>query len=86
MMRIKRNEIAVLTEVRDYGDKRTVVVYTNDNEVCRKLRDSRKCFRIVSYEQQQNGKTVLVGVDLYFSKKDFTWLKEHLEYPQSGNF
>ena len=76
----------LLTEIREYGDKRTVVLYTNDNEIYRRLRDSRKCLEIVPYEQEQNGKTIMVGVDLYFSRKNLRWLEKVLRDHGRGNF
>jgi len=61
-------------EIRDYGDKQTLVVYTDQNDVYRKLEKSTKCTNAIPYEQQQNGKIKIVGVDLYFPKKYKSWL------------
>ncbi len=66
------------TELRNYGDARTVVVHTKDTQVYRKLRDSVKVIKLVPYFQKQNGKEVLVGVDLYFHKKYQKWLERQL--------
>ncbi len=62
-----------MIEIRDYGDKQTLVVYTDQNDIYHKLEQSTKCFKVIPYEQQQNGKLKTVGVDLYFHKKHKTW-------------
>ena len=63
----------MVTELRDYGDKHTVVVFTSSNKMARRLREMPSCFRSVAYEQAQKGKVALVGFDFYFprSKKKF---------------
>ena len=76
----------ILTELRDTGDNRTVVLHTNDNRVYRKLCDSGKLIKIVPYEQEQGGKAVVVGVDLYFPKEYRKWLEKNIgiHTPQKG--
>lgn len=67
-----------MTEIRNLGDNRTVVLYTNDNPVYRKIRDSVKPIKIVPYEQEQGAKIVMVGVDIYFPKEYRKWLEENI--------
>ena len=69
---------AIVTELRDLGDNRTLVLYTNDNRVYRKIRDSVEFTKIVPYEQEQGGKVVMVGVDLYFTKEYRKWLRKNI--------
>jgi len=63
-----------MIEIRDYGDHQTLVLYTNENGIYRKLVKSAKCTKVIPYHQQQNGKLKMVGVDLYFPKKYKRWL------------
>jgi hypothetical protein len=57
-------------ELRNLGDTRTIVLYTNDNEVYRKVMESLKPLKVVPYEQEQKrGNVAMVGVDLYFPKE-----------------
>ena len=69
---------AIVTELRDLGDNRTLVLYTNDNQVYRKFRDSVEFTKIVPYEQEQGGKVVMVGVDIYLPKEYRKWLKKNI--------
>lgn len=69
------------TEIRNYGDGKMIVLHTKDSEVYRKLRDSVKVVKIVPYYQRQNGKEVLVGVDLYFLKKHQKWVEQQINAP-----
>ena len=73
-----KRETAIVTELRDLGDNRTIVLHTNDNQVYRKLRDSAKPLKIVPYEQDQGGKIVVVAVDLYFLKEYRKWLEKNI--------
>jgi hypothetical protein len=73
---MKVEKQAIVTELRDLGDNRTVVVYTNDNQIYKKLRDSVEPIKIVPYEQEQGGKIVMVGVDIYFLKEYRKWLEK----------
>jgi hypothetical protein len=68
----------LVTEIRNLGDNRTVVLYTNDNRVYRKIRDSIKPIKIVPYEQEQGTKIVMVGVDVYFPKEYRQWLEKNI--------
>ena len=72
---MKGERQATVTELRDLGDHRTVVLYTNDNRVYSKIRDSVKPIKIVPYEQEQGAKIVMVGVDIYFPKEYRKWLE-----------
>lgn len=67
-----------VTELRNLGDNRTIVLYTNDNQVHRKVRDQASPIKTVPYEKEQRGKTVMVGVDVYFRKGHRKWLEENL--------
>ena len=69
---------AIVTEIRDLGDNRTLVLYTNDNRVYRKFRDSVEFTKIVPYEQEQGGKVVMVGVDIYFTREYRKWLRKNI--------
>lgn len=68
----------IMTEIRDLGDGKAVVLYTNDTKIWRAFRDLSKCFKSVRYEQEQKGNDKLVGVDLYFPKKYQKWLERKL--------
>lgn len=68
----------MVTEIRDYGNGRTIVLYTNENAVFQRFRDSAKCLRVIPYEQDQKKKVALVGVDLYFNKKYRNWLEKRI--------
>ena len=76
---MKEEKQSIRTELRDFGDNKTVVLYTNDNRVYRQFRDSAKLIRIVPYEQEQRGKLALVAVDLYFLKECRKWLKNRIK-------
>lgn len=60
------------TELRDYGDRQTVVVFTNDQQTAEKLRNRKTCFKTVPYEQEQYRKkrNQLVGYDFYFPRRE----------------
>ena len=78
----KRREI--VTQLRDLGDNKNVVLYTNDAKVYRNLQDSDKLLKIVPYEQEQGGKIATVGVDLYFPKEYRKWLEKDIGVYTSG--
>jgi hypothetical protein len=67
-----------IAELRNLGDGRTVLLYTNDNRVYRRLRDSGKLVKVVPYEQEQGGKVAMVGVDVYFPKEYRKWLGKNI--------
>lgn len=73
-----------MTEIRDYGDKKTIVVYTKDNAVLRKLREWKSCQKVVFYEVWRNcdpRNAVNVAVDLYFDKKEENQIRKALGMP-----
>ena len=72
----------MVTELRNYGDGKTVVLYTEDNTVYKRLKDSKKVIRSQAYEQEQKGRFVAVGYDLYFDRKHKAWLKDKIQ-PQT---
>lgn len=59
------------TEIRDYGDGKTIVVYSDERELVTKLSNLKSCQKIVPYTQDQSSKkkVALIGVDLYFPKR-----------------
>lgn len=67
-----------MAELRDLGDDRTIVLYTSDNEVYRKVLESVKPVKIVPYEQEQKGKVALIGVDLYLPREYRKWLEKNI--------
>ena len=69
---------SIVTELRDMGDGRTIVLHTNDNRVYRKVLESVKPIEIVTYEQEQGGKLTVVGVDLHFPKEYRKWLEKNI--------
>ena len=69
---------AIVTELRDLGDNRTLVLHTNDNRVYRNVLESVKPIKIVPYEQEQGGRLTVVGVDLYFPKEYRKWLRKNI--------
>lgn len=72
------------TEIRDYGDKKTIVVYTRDNSTLRKLREWKSCQKIAFYEVWKDcdpRNVVNVAVDLYFDKKEENHIRRVLGMP-----
>ena len=72
------------TEIRDYGDKKTIVVYTDENTVLRKLREWKSYQKVVFYEIWKDWNTrmaVRVAVDLYFNKKEEDRIRKALGMP-----
>jgi len=72
----------MVNELRNYGDGQTVVLYTNDNTTYRNLKNSTKLIKSVPYMQEQKGRYVNIGYDLYFDRKYKTWLKDRIQ-PQT---
>lgn len=60
------------TELRDFGDKATVVVFTDEQSMAERLRDRKNCLKSIAYEQDQFSKKKVapVGWDFYFPKKE----------------
>ena len=72
------------TKIRDYGDKNTIVVYTKDNAVLRKLRKWKSCQKVIFYEVWENcdpRNAINVAVDLYFNKKEEERIRKALSMP-----
>ena len=63
-------------ELRELGDNKTLVLYTNDNRVFTRIRDSIDVVKIVPYEQEQRGK--MVSADIYILKKHQKWLDKNI--------
>jgi hypothetical protein len=74
----KEDEQSAVTELRELGDNKTLVLYTNDNQVYSKIRNSIDYVKIVPYEQEQRGKLVLVGVDIHIPKGYRKWLENNI--------
>ena len=69
----------------EYGDKKTIVVYTDDNAALRKLREWKSCQKIVFYEVWKDcdpRNAVNVAVDLYFNKKEENRIRKALGIPR----
>ena len=74
----------MITKIREFGDKKTIVVYTKDNIVFKKLRKWKSCQKVVFYEVWKNcdpRNAVNVAVDLYFDKKEENRIREALGFP-----
>lgn len=65
------------TEVRDFGDRKTLVVYTEDNQVYRRFKQWKSCQQVIPY--YQNGR--VVGTDLYFPKQAEVEIRKVLGLP-----
>jgi len=65
------------TEIRDFGDGNTIVVYTEDKQLHQRLREWKHCQRVVPYE---SGSATL-AVDLYFPKGAEAEIREALRLP-----
>ena len=72
----------MVNRLRDYGDGQMIALYTNENNIYKRLKDSTKVIRSQAYEQEQKGRFVVVGYDLYFAKKHRAWLKDRIQ-PQT---
>ena len=75
---MREDRQGIVTELRNFGDGRNIVLYTNDNRVYRKVLESVKPIKIVPYEQEQGGKLAVLGVDLYFHKEYRKWLEKNI--------
>ena len=65
------------TEIRDFGDRKTIVLYTEDNEVYPRLKQWKSCQQVVPY--CQNGR--VIGADLYFPKQAEVEIRKVLGLP-----
>ncbi|MFC2002926.1 hypothetical protein ACFLV4_03150 [Chloroflexota bacterium] len=74
----------MVTRIREYGDKTTIVVFTDDDIVLRKLREWKSCQKVIFYEVWKDcypRNAVNVAVDLYFNKKEENRIREALGMP-----
>lgn len=67
-----------MNELRDYGDKKTVVLFTDENKVTAALKNLDRVFKTIPYEQWQEKKIVLVGYDFYMDKRYKNWLVKRI--------
>lgn len=73
------------TEIRDYGDKKLIVVFTRDDAVFKKLKEWKSCKRVVFYEIWKDcdpRRATTAGVDLYFEKKEEKRIRKALRLPE----
>jgi hypothetical protein len=75
---MNEKEQSIVTELRNLGDGRTIVLYTNDDLVYKKLLDLANPIKIVPYEQERGGKATVLGADLYFPKEYRSWLEKNI--------
>jgi hypothetical protein len=75
---MKEDKHSPVTELRELGDNKTLVLYTDDNHVYSKISNSIDYVKIVPYEQEQRGKLVMVGVDIHVLKKHRKWLEKNI--------
>ncbi|MFW9875835.1 MAG: hypothetical protein ACFFG0_22245 [Candidatus Thorarchaeota archaeon] len=71
-------------DIRDYGDSKTIVIYTDDNAILKKLRVWKACQRIIDYEVWRNcdpRSRFVVAYDLYFDKKEENHIRKALGLP-----
>jgi len=59
-----------MIEIRDYVDKDSLVVHTNEFDTFRRLGKSSRCTRVIRYFQREG----IVGADLYFPRRHKKWL------------
>jgi len=73
------------TELRDCGDGKTIILYTEDNELYQKLKSGAE--KEVFYEVWKNcvpNKAKKVAVDLYFPRKKKEAINKHILRTQSS--
>lgn len=69
----------MIAEIRDYGDGKSKVLYTDNTQVAQTIGTSGKAFRIQPYFKWRLGKKIRVGVDLYFPKRHENWIVRKIE-------
>ena len=57
------------TEIRDYGDREMIVVYTDNNVTASKLKDRKALIKEVEYLRDTKNGIRCVAKDFYFPKK-----------------
>lgn len=75
----------MVNSLRNYGDGNTIVLYTDDDQIYKQLKKSRKLIREIPYWHKQ----YKVGCDLYFDRKHSSWLQKQLaslDPYESGDF
>lgn len=70
-----------MNEIRDYGDNKMIVLYTDEPRVMGTLNRLKKVIKVIPYHQKER----LVGADIYFNKRELKWLKNRLEKLGSGD-
>lgn len=75
----------MVTEIREFGDNRTIVLYTDEKKLATRLKHSAKCFKAIEYEQEQAKRkaVVTVAMDLYFPKRYHRWLDRQIKLDTS---
>ncbi len=60
-----------MNELRDFGDGKTMVLFSDDKKVIDKVSGWKECSKCIAYEQEQYSKkrVALVGWDMYLPKK-----------------
>ena len=70
-----------MNEIREFGDGKTIVLYSDNRQLITRLSNSAKCFKTIPYEQEQPSKKriALIGADLYFPKRLRPWLERQMK-------
>lgn len=79
-----------MNDLRDYGDKKTVVLHTTEQLIFRRVESWSECLKIVPYEQEQYSKrkVAIVGYDIYLprNKRIIKRLERVCGRPLIGDF
>ena len=75
-----------MTEIRDFGDRKTIVVYTDDNKIAANLKDRKTLIKELEYFQDTKLGTRCIGKDFYFPKGQIRSILRGLGKPQGGGF
>jgi len=75
-----------MTEIRDFGDNKLIVVYTNDNKVAANLVQRKQLLKEVEYCQETKFGVRCVGKDFYFPKRQLRGVCRGLGFPQTKDF
>ena len=62
-----RPETGPLSEIREYGDKDLVILYTRDDYTYRRFKDWKECRKVVKYTSGPLG--AVTAADLYFPRE-----------------
>jgi len=74
------------TEIRDYGDQKTIVVYTDDNNTAANLKDRKTLIKEIEYHQDTKNGVRCVGKDFYFPKRQLRSICRGLGLKTSRGF